>query len=126
VSNPILRLRLEEDFISWQATRFPGISWRPLNIGEPSPGEAEDTAVLIRMDPGCGYPPHRHRGTEDVLILHGGYRDEQGVHSAGTYLRYPAGSTHSPVATGDPHRPPGTENPACILFAVARGGVENL
>lgn len=81
---------------------------------------------MIRMDPGCGYPAHRHQGIEDVLVLQGAYRDDQGQHSAGSYFRYAAGSTHAPVAMGDPKRPPADDNPSCILFAIARGGVENL
>lgn len=82
--------------------------------------------VLIRMEPGCGYPLHRHRGIEDVLVLQGGYRDDLGEYLAGTHIRYASGSAHSPVALGDPKRPSGEDNPSWILFAIARGGVDNL
>ena len=82
--------------------------------------------MVIRMAPGCGYPPHRHVGAEDVLVLRGGYRDEMGEHLEGTFVSYPAGSTHAPVARGDRNLPESAENPPCILFAFARGGVENL
>lgn len=82
--------------------------------------------VLIRMDPGCSYPPHRHAGIEDVLVLQGGYRDDRGEHVAGSFFRYPSGSTHAPVALGDPARPAGKDNPSCILFAIARGGVHDV
>lgn len=78
------------------------------------------------MSPGCGYPPHRHIGIEEVLVLAGGYRDESGEHRAGEYLRYPPDSIHAPVALGDPRSPEGPENEACLLFASARGGVVNL
>lgn len=81
---------------------------------------------MIRMAPGCGYPPHRHVGAEDVVILRGGYRDETGVHVEGTFVSYPAGSAHAPVACGDSSRPESPENPPCILFAIVRGGVETL
>lgn len=82
--------------------------------------------VLIRMAPGRGYPPHRHIGAEDVLVLRGGYLDDAGVHGEGSFVSYPAGSAHAPVACGDSARPESPENPACILFAIVRGGVENL
>jgi anti-sigma factor ChrR (cupin superfamily) len=111
--------------VAWRATRHLGVSWYPFDVRALGGPADEDAVVLIRMDPGCGYPRHRHLGIEDVLVLQGGYRDELGEHRAGAYLRYPAGSTHAPVALGDPARPPGPDNPSCLLFAIARGGVEN-
>ena len=120
---------------SWNFTRHPGVRWRRLDEGRSEDPRAEgrgenphpeDAVVVIRMAPGCGYPAHRHVGAEDVVVLRGGYRDEMGEHRAGTFLRYPAGSRHTPVACGDPSLPESEANPACILFAVARGGVENL
>lgn len=118
--------RLDE---GWRTTRVPGVRWRPLHLEEVEGSSDEpggDAVVLIRMEPGHGYPPHRHRGAEDVLVLHGGYRDGSGEHRAGAYQRYAAGSTHAPVALGDPSRAAGPDNPPCILFAVAQRGVELL
>jgi|SRR6187551_814471 len=117
--------------VPWRATRYPGVFWHPLAAAVDENAQVEgadggDAVVLIRMDPGRGYPPHRHVGIEDVLVLQGGYRDDRGEHLAGSYLRYPPGSIHAPVATGDADRAPGADNPSCILFAIARGGVQNL
>jgi putative transcriptional regulator len=72
--------------------------------------------ALIAMEPGCGYPRHRHRGDEQVLVLQGGYRDERGEHRQGA-VRYPDGSAHAPVAL------PGA---SCVLLAVAHEGIELL
>ena len=105
----------------WLETRYEGIQWKPLVSGEGSEG---GVSALIRMQPGRGYPAHRHVDFEDVLVLAGGYKDEFGEYGAGTYLRYPPGSTHAPVALGDSEQEAGPENPACLLFAVARGGIE--
>lgn len=119
--------RIDPDAITWRSTRYPGITWCRLTAsvdrdsGDP---ETASSAVLIRMAPGRGYPAHRHTGVEDVLILAGGYRDELGTHGAGTFLRYPAGSEHNPVATGRSDVPEGPANPACVLFAVTRGTVD--
>jgi len=118
--------RIDPMSIAWRATKHAGVFWHPFAMPGARDDPGEDAVVLIRMDPGCGYPPHRHQGIEDVLVLQGGYRDGQGQHSAGSYFRYAAGSSHAPVAMGDPRRPPGEDNPSCILFAIARGGVENL
>jgi anti-sigma factor ChrR (cupin superfamily) len=70
------------------------------------------------MKPGCGYPAHRHTGIEEVLILHGGYRDRGGEHRAGDYLVNEAGSAHYPIALE------GTED--CIMLAIVHGGIELL
>ena len=125
VSAPDLRLRIDPSSISWRSTRHPGVFWHPFEVQRTPDEPREDAVVLIRMDPGCGYPRHRHEGIEDVLVLQGGYRDDLGEHLAGKHFRYAAGSSHTPVALGDPGRPPGEDNPSCILFAIARGGVDN-
>ncbi len=117
---PGFTVSLDLEALPWRPTRFHGVRW--LRLAE----VGGDQAVLIQMDPGSSYPPHRHRGIEEVLVLQGGYRDELGLHQAGAYLRYDAESVHTPVAVGDSEAPVGPENPACLLFASARGGVENL
>ncbi|MBL8862287.1 MAG: cupin domain-containing protein [Planctomycetes bacterium] len=122
---PGLEVKVDAQAIAWRATRHPGVDWAPLHLAEGAAGPRE-SAVLIRMAPGCGYPPHRHVGVEEVLVLAGGYRDARGEHRAGTYLRYEAGSEHAPVALGDPDLPAGPGNEACLLFASARDGVVNL
>ncbi len=118
-----LELDVCADGVAWKETRERGVRWLPLG---PRGADGDDVAALIEMAPGCSYPAHRHRGAEDVLVLAGGYRDERGEHVAGTYLRYEPGSAHHPVALGDPNRPVGPANPACVLYAVARAGVELL
>ena len=121
--DPSIRsVELDDASIPWIPTRHPGVRWYRLE----SHGASEDAVVVIRMAPGCGYPPHRHVGAEDVVVLRGGFRDEMGEHVAGTFLSYPPGSRHSPVACGDRERAESAENPPCILFSIAHGGVENL
>ena len=82
--------------------------------------------MLIRMRPGCGYTPHRHVGTEDVLVLAGGYRDQWGTYRQGDHVHYPAGSSHAPLALGRDDLPEGPSNPACVLFSSVPAGIELL
>lgn len=113
-----LRLAAQAEDVAWRPTTVEGVEWVLLaSEDSEAGGAAAGATVLIRMAPGTGYPPHRHLDVEEVLILAGGYRDEDGEHVAGDYLRYPAGSVHAPVAIGDE---------ACLLFATARGGIEVL
>ncbi|QDV07730.1 ChrR Cupin-like domain protein [Planctomycetes bacterium Poly30] len=108
--------------LPWRATRHAGIEWLDLVTEDSGRGPGKASTVLIRMAPGCGYPMHRHLGPEDVLVLAGGYRDEDGrTYRAGDFVRYPAGSEHTPVALGGVEKE-GQALPACVLFAVAHGG----
>jgi anti-sigma factor ChrR (cupin superfamily) len=121
-----LRLSLDDRELAWRPTRYPGVHWLRLHPAEDAKEASGEAAVLIRMEPGRGYPAHEHLDVEDVFLLQGGYRDAAGEHRAGTYLRYASGSRHGPVALGDPDQPIGPANPPCILFAVARGGIRVL
>jgi quercetin dioxygenase-like cupin family protein len=124
---PGLLLSTRSESVPWRSTSVRGVSWLLLDPERHAREEqGADAAVLIRMEPGCGYPPHRHVGVEEVLVLAGGYRDESGDHFAGSYVRYEAGSEHAPIALGDPNRAASDENPACVLFAIAREGIEAL
>ena len=49
-------------------------------------------------------------------MIEGAFEDERGLHTAGDFVRYEAGSTHSPRC------PEGGE--ACLFFAIAREGIE--
>ena len=82
--------------------------------------------MLIRMEPGRGYLPHKHIGWEHVLVLQGGYRDQTGEHRQGDFVHYPPGSVHSPIALGNSAEAPGPGNPACILYATVPQGIELL
>jgi anti-sigma factor ChrR (cupin superfamily) len=123
---PGLELTADTARVAWRTTSSEGVRWLLLAsepCAEDTPKHEAGATVLIRMDPGHGYPPHRHADVEEVLVLAGGYRDERGEHRAGDYVRYEAGSVHAPVALGDARRPASDDNPACVLFASARGGV---
>ena len=115
--------------LPWTATRDEGVFLIPLAAaGEPGAtstrGLRAGGSLLIRMDPGCGYRPHRHVGTEDVLVLCGAYRDERGLHASGSHVHYAAGSSHAPIAEGRRGALPSREFPACVLFVVVPLGIE--
>ncbi len=123
-------LSFQEEGLPWRATRVEGVSWLPLWQEEGAQGRAGGrarggAAVLIRMAAGCGYAPHRHIGTEDVLVLQGGYEDQFGVHRAGEFVHYAAGTEHAPRALGDP-RATGRDSLACVLYAIVPQGIELL
>lgn len=77
----------------------PELAWEPFRPGVDihrlyawSTGQS---AALLRYAAGVGLPPHRHAGTEQVLILSGTQTDANGTHHAGTMVVHPSGSVHS-------------------------------
>jgi putative transcriptional regulator len=99
--------------IPWRTTRYPGVAVHFYA----SDRQTGRVLALIRMDPGCGYPEHRHRGREEVLVLQGGYRDGHGSYEKGRFVQHEDGSIHSPVALdGDGAEP-------CVLLALAHEGI---
>ena len=109
-------LAMQLDTIPWRSTRYQGIAVHFYA----SDKRSKRVLALIRMDPGCGYPAHQHRSTEEVLVLQGGYQDELGSYQQGQRVRYEAGTEHGPRATGVPGGEP------CILLALAHEGVKLL
>lgn len=97
--------------IPWRSTRHRGVRIH-FYASDAATGRV---VALIAMEPGCGYPRHRHRGPEEVLVVQGGYRDELGEYRAGTFVRYAGGSEHGPVAL---------DGATCVLLSLAHQGVE--
>lgn len=51
---------------------------------------------LVRYAPNASFNQHQHELGEEFLVLDGEFRDEHGVYPAGTYVKNPAGSSHTP------------------------------
>jgi putative transcriptional regulator len=73
-------------------------------------------AGFVRVRAGQRFPMHKHLGAEHVIVLQGGFRDQDGTdYHAGDDSRMPAGSSH------DFHAHDGED---LIYLAVVAGGVE--
>ena len=53
----------------------------------------------VRWTPGSRFPLHGHPGGEEIYVLEGVFEDELGAYPAGSWLRNPAGSRHTPFST---------------------------
>jgi hypothetical protein len=54
----------------------------------------------VRYISGSRFPYHLHPGGEEILVLHGTFEDETGLYPAGSYMRNPPDSGHTPGSTG--------------------------
>jgi putative transcriptional regulator len=113
---PTMLARLGNDFttLSWEPTPWQGVALHWLRQ-EPSTGTL---VAFIKIQPGCHYPLHRHRGGEYGLVLQGGFRDQRGIYHAGDFVYYEPDSVHEGLQSL-----PGVP---CILFVIAYNGLDFL
>lgn len=79
----------------WVPSPMPGVARKMLDrIG----GEVARATSIVRYAPGSAFSPHVHDGGEEFLVLDGTFVDEHGAFPAGTYVRNPPSSRHTPSA----------------------------
>jgi hypothetical protein len=91
---------------SWQE-RAPGVRSMTLYRSAHYP----DHIRLTQLDPGAQPPAVALPDGEEIFVLRGELRDELGEHPAHTWLRFPAGVTHTPRSPG-----------GCLLYVCSPPG----
>jgi anti-sigma factor ChrR (cupin superfamily) len=81
------------DSLPWTPSPLAGVERRML---ERDGDEVARVTSVVRYAPGSRFAPHEHRGGEEFLVLDGVFSDEHGDFPAGTYVRNPVGSRHTP------------------------------
>ena len=100
------RLVIPTGDLPWIPSPQPGIERRMLDrIG----GEVARATSLVRYAAASSFPAHEHTLGEEFLVLDGVFSDEHGDYPAGTYVRNPPLSRHTP------HTAPG-----CVIFVKLR------
>jgi anti-sigma factor ChrR (cupin superfamily) len=61
--------------------------------------EVARATSIVRYAPGSKFSRHEHAIGEEFFVLAGVFSDEHGDYPAGTYVRNPPGSGHSPFST---------------------------
>jgi anti-sigma factor ChrR (cupin superfamily) len=79
--------------MAWVPSPMPGVERKMLDrIG----GELARATSVVRYAPGSAFSPHVHSGGEEFLVLEGVFQDEHGDYPAGSYVRNPPQSRHTP------------------------------
>lgn len=87
------RVALHADAIDWKASPTAGVSRRMLDrIGD----EVARATSIVRYDPDSRFPAHVHGGGEEFIVLDGVFQDDRGDYPAGSYVRNPPQSRHTP------------------------------
>jgi anti-sigma factor ChrR (cupin superfamily) len=81
--------------MEWEASPMAGVWRKPLAREAAEHGH---TTSVVRYDAGSRFSQHLHPHGEEILVLEGVFSDEHGNYPAGTYIRNPPGSKHSPFS----------------------------
>ena len=96
------RISVHAAKIPWKPSPMPGVERRMLDrLGD----EVARATTIVRYAPDSHFPPHVHTGGEEFFVLDGVFRDEYGDFPAGSYIRNPPGSSHTPGSA-----------PGCSIF----------
>jgi hypothetical protein len=89
------RVALHAADLVWQVSPMPGVQRKMLDrIGD----EVARATTLVRYAPGSRFSAHTHDGGEEFLVLDGVFQDEYGDYPAGSYVRNPPTSSHTPAS----------------------------
>ena len=87
------RVVIRPDDYDWVASPAPGVTRMMLDrIGD----EVARATSLVRYDANSTFPRHTHGGGEEFFVLDGEFGDENGRYGAGSYVRNPIGTSHTP------------------------------
>ena len=96
------RVLVHSDETEWTASPMAGVDRRMLDrIGD----EVARATTIVRYAPGSSFSAHTHTGGEEFIVLEGVFQDEHGDYPAGTYVRNPPTSQHTPSSA-----------PGCTIF----------
>ncbi len=87
------RVAIRPDDYVWVPSPMPGVERMMLDrIGD----EVARATSLVRYAPNSRFSRHVHGGGEEYFVLDGVFSDEHGDYPAGTYVRNPIGTAHTP------------------------------
>jgi anti-sigma factor ChrR (cupin superfamily) len=87
------RVVIDTNSLPWVDSPMLGVQRRML---ERDGEEIARATSLVRYAPDSHFSAHTHGGGEEFFVLEGIFSDEHGDYPAGTYVRNPVGSGHTP------------------------------
>ena len=97
---------LESAGFEWIPSPLAGVDRVMLDrVGD----EVAVATSIVRYAPGAHFDPHGHALGEEFIVLEGVFSDEHGDYHAGTYIRNPPGTSHTP-----------SSEPGCVIWVKLR------
>lgn len=85
-------VRLDTNKAEWLPGQVEGLQVMPLHEF------GSEQVALVKWAPGTRYVSHTHPQGEEIFVLSGVFADEHGTYPAGSWLRNPVGSEHTPYS----------------------------
>ncbi len=85
-------VRLDTTREAWLPGPASGLTVMPLHQF------GTEHVALVKWEPGTRFVNHLHPGGEEIFVLSGTFADEHDTYPAGTWIRNPPGSAHSPYS----------------------------
>ncbi len=101
----------------WLPTPIPGVTMKFLDID----ARSRRARTLVQLAAGAAYPPHRHEGDEETLVISGAMHIEGRVMMAGDYCIARVGTVHGALTA-----PEGAIFMAIVCLDDAPVGIEML
>jgi len=96
------RVVIHSPSLEWKDSPMKGVRRRMLDrVG----GEVARATSIVSYDPHSKFSSHVHTGGEEFIVIEGVFQDEHGDYPAGSYIRNPPESSHTP----------GSES-GCVIF----------
>jgi len=89
------RAVVETANMDWETSEADGVLRKRLERIDAKP---EPVTTIVRYQADSAFPAHQHIRGEEIYVLEGTFSDNHGNYEAGSYLRNPAGTTHSPFS----------------------------
>jgi len=87
------RVVIKPEDYQWVKSPMAGVTRMMLDrIGD----EVARATSIVKYEPNSRFSPHTHHGGEEFLVLAGVFSDEHASYPAGTYVRNPIGTSHTP------------------------------
>jgi anti-sigma factor ChrR (cupin superfamily) len=86
---------IEAAQMTWLDSPSAGVLRKPLARAEDDVGHVTS---IVKYEKGASFTSHPHPMGEEIFVLDGVFSDEGGDYGAGTYIRNPPGSSHTPFS----------------------------
>jgi len=86
---------IETAQMDWLTSPSAGVLRKPLARSEELAGHVTS---IVKYEKGASFTAHPHPMGEEILVLEGVFSDETGDYGAGTYIRNPPESQHTPFS----------------------------
>ena len=97
---------VDSKLLEWSPSPMAGVNRKMI---ERCGNEVAVCCSVVKFDEGSTFDAHTHGMGEEFLVLEGVFSDEHGDYGAGSYIRNPPGSSHTPHI-----------DPGCTIFVRLR------